>query len=79
MKRTLNGRRASVIRKVGWLSVASMLALALLAALAIFVWHFYNVHLRPAIFPMPAFAARLDAEHLYARVFEKRVEQADRV
>lgn len=25
---------------------------ALLAALAIFVWHFYNVHLRPAVFPM---------------------------
>ena len=25
---------------------------ALLAGLAIFVWHFYNVHLRPAIFPM---------------------------
>lgn len=24
----------------------------LLAALAIFVWHFYNVHLRPSIFPM---------------------------
>ena len=25
---------------------------AMLAALAIFVWHFYNVHLRPAVFPM---------------------------
>lgn len=25
---------------------------ALLACLAIFVWHFYNVHLRPQIFPM---------------------------
>jgi cytochrome b subunit of formate dehydrogenase len=25
---------------------------ALLAALAIFVWHFYNTHLRPAVFPM---------------------------
>lgn len=25
---------------------------ALLAALAIFLWHFYNVHLRPAVFPM---------------------------
>jgi len=25
---------------------------AILAALAIFVWHFYNVHLRPAVFPM---------------------------
>ncbi len=25
---------------------------ALLAGLAIFVWHFYNVHLRPAVFPM---------------------------
>jgi len=25
---------------------------ALLAALAIFVWHFYNVHLRPGVFPM---------------------------
>jgi formate dehydrogenase subunit gamma len=25
---------------------------ALLASLAIFVWHFYNVHLRPQIFPM---------------------------
>lgn len=25
---------------------------ALLAALAIFIWHFYNVHLRPAVFPM---------------------------
>jgi len=25
---------------------------ALLAALAIFLWHFYNVHLRPTIFPM---------------------------
>ena len=25
---------------------------ALLAALAIFIWHFYNVHLRPGIFPM---------------------------
>ena len=25
---------------------------ALLAALAIFMWHFYNVHLRPGVFPM---------------------------
>ena len=25
---------------------------ALLAGLAIFLWHFYNVHLRPAVFPM---------------------------
>ena len=25
---------------------------ALLAGLAIFVWHFYNVHLRPQVFPM---------------------------
>ena len=25
---------------------------ALLASLAIFVWHFYNVHLRPSVFPM---------------------------
>jgi hypothetical protein len=25
---------------------------ATLAALALFVWHFYNVHLRPSIFPM---------------------------
>jgi formate dehydrogenase subunit gamma len=25
---------------------------ALLAALAIFMWHFYNVHLRPDVFPM---------------------------
>ncbi len=25
---------------------------ALLAAMAIFLWHFYNVHLRPAVFPM---------------------------
>ena len=25
---------------------------ALLAGLAIFIWHFYNVHLRPEIFPM---------------------------
>jgi len=25
---------------------------ALLASLALFVWHFYNVHLRPGIFPM---------------------------
>ncbi|MCA9665147.1 MAG: hypothetical protein KC503_06150 [Myxococcales bacterium] len=25
---------------------------ALLATLAIFIWHFYNVHLRPAVFPM---------------------------
>lgn len=25
---------------------------ALLAALAIFIWHFYNVHLRPDVFPM---------------------------
>ena len=25
---------------------------ALLAAMAIFLWHFYNVHLRPGIFPM---------------------------
>ena len=25
---------------------------ALLAALAIFLWHFYNVHLRPSVFPM---------------------------
>jgi cytochrome b subunit of formate dehydrogenase len=25
---------------------------ALLAGLAIFIWHFYNVHLRPGIFPM---------------------------
>jgi hypothetical protein len=25
---------------------------ATLAGLALFVWHFYNVHLRPSIFPM---------------------------
>jgi predicted CXXCH cytochrome family protein len=38
-----------------WLYEVSNLAHtdeALLAALAIFVWHFYNVHLRPAVFPM---------------------------
>lgn len=43
---------------------------ALLAALAIFVWHFYNVHLRPQIFPMSwvfitgrMSAAELEEEH----------------
>jgi formate dehydrogenase subunit gamma len=43
---------------------------ALLAALAIFMWHFYNVHLRPAVFPMsPVFItgrvtlAELESEH----------------
>jgi cytochrome b subunit of formate dehydrogenase len=38
-----------------WLYEVAFLAHAdeaLLAAMAIFVWHFYNVHLRPAVFPM---------------------------
>ncbi len=40
---------------------------ALLAALAIFIWHFYNVHLRPAIFPMSWawLNGRLPVEALY--------------
>lgn len=52
---------------IRWFPVASMKVLppwayeiayfahadeALLAGLAIFVWHFYNVHLRPQVFPM---------------------------
>ena len=38
----------------------------LLAALAIFVWHFYNVHLRPQIFPMSwvFITGRMTAEEL---------------
>ncbi len=38
-----------------WIVNAAQLAHgeeATLAALALFVWHFYNVHLRPSIFPM---------------------------
>lgn len=38
-----------------WLYEASNVAHtdeALLASMAIFFWHFYNVHLRPAVFPM---------------------------
>ena len=40
---------------------------ALLAALAIFLWHFYNVHLRPAIFPMSWvwLTGRISAEAMY--------------
>jgi cytochrome b subunit of formate dehydrogenase len=40
---------------------------ALLAALAIFLWHFFNVHLRPAIFPMSWvwLTGKLPAEALY--------------
>jgi cytochrome b subunit of formate dehydrogenase len=39
----------------GWMLLGAQLAHgeeATLAALALFVWHFYNVHLRPSIFPM---------------------------
>jgi len=40
---------------------------ALLAALAIFLWHFYNQHLRPAVFPMSWvwLTGRIKAEALY--------------
>ncbi len=40
---------------------------ALLAALAIFLWHFYNVHLRPGIFPMSWvwITGRIPAHALY--------------
>ena len=40
---------------------------ALLAALAIFLWHFYNVHLKPTIFPMSWvwLTGKLTAEALY--------------
>jgi cytochrome b subunit of formate dehydrogenase len=40
---------------------------ALLAAMAIFLWHFYNVHLRPSIFPMSWvwLTGRISAEALY--------------
>ncbi|MGM0577615.1 MAG: cytochrome b/b6 domain-containing protein [Myxococcota bacterium] len=40
---------------------------AMLAALAIFLWHFYNVHLRPEIFPMSWvwLTGRISAEALY--------------
>jgi cytochrome b subunit of formate dehydrogenase len=39
----------------GWVVLGAQLAHgeeATLAGLALFVWHFYNVHLRPSIFPM---------------------------
>jgi cytochrome b subunit of formate dehydrogenase len=54
---------------------------AILAGLAIFVWHFYNVHLRPGIFPMSKvfLTGRLTMSELkhehpaeYAEVMEKR-------
>jgi hypothetical protein len=40
---------------------------ALLAALAIFIWHFYNTHLRPMVFPMSRvwLSGRISAEALY--------------
>jgi cytochrome b subunit of formate dehydrogenase len=40
---------------------------ALLAALAIFLWHFYNVHLRPSVFPMSWvwLTGRITGEALY--------------
>jgi cytochrome b subunit of formate dehydrogenase len=40
---------------------------AVLAAAAIFVWHFYNVHLRPTVFPMSWvwLTGRISAEALY--------------
>jgi len=40
---------------------------ALLALLAIFLWHFYNQHLRPAVFPMSWvwLTGRIKAEALY--------------
>jgi cytochrome b subunit of formate dehydrogenase len=40
---------------------------ALLAALAIFLWHFYNVHLRPTVFPMSPvwLTGKMSAEALY--------------
>ncbi len=40
---------------------------ALLALLAIFLWHFYNVHLRPTVFPMSWvwLTGKLSAEALY--------------
>ncbi len=39
----------------GWIVLGAQLAHgeeATLAALALFVWHFYNVHLRPSVYPM---------------------------
>ncbi len=46
---------------------------ALLAALAIFLWHFYNVHLRPTVFPMSWvwLTGKISVEALYD---EHRVE-----
>ncbi|MEK6705110.1 MAG: hypothetical protein AABZ06_04930, partial [Bdellovibrionota bacterium] len=40
---------------------------ATLAALALFVWHFYNVHMRPSIFPMnwAWLNGRISTEMLY--------------
>ncbi len=40
---------------------------ALLALLAIFMWHFYNVHLRPTVFPMSWvwLTGKISAEALY--------------
>ena len=49
---------------------------ALLAALAIFLWHFYNVHLRPSIFPMSWvwLTGRISAGAMY----EEHVEEYER-
>jgi formate dehydrogenase subunit gamma len=61
---------------------------ALLAALAIFLWHFYNVHLRPAVFPMSRVfitgrmtVAELEEEHgaEYDELVRQRAEAADKL
>ena len=60
---------------------------AILAGLAIFVWHFYNVHLRPGIFPMSKVfltgrltMSELEHEHPaeYAELMEKRAATDER-
>lgn len=60
---------------------------ALLAALAIFLWHFYNVHLRPAVFPMSRVfitgrmtVAELEEEHgaEYDELVRQRAAAAQR-
>ncbi|TNF28490.1 MAG: hypothetical protein EP329_17835, partial [Deltaproteobacteria bacterium] len=50
---------------------------ALLAALAIFLWHFYNVHLRPTIFPMSWvwLTGRISVETLYHEHREEYVRR----
>ncbi len=48
---------------------------ALLAAMAIFLWHFYNVHLRPAVFPMSW--VFLDGRMSYHELREDHADEYD--